>query len=145
MNWCTSSSVCPFICTLVDGFGLMLFTGIMLLSELICILYSAAVSTGFERVVTVLPQWFRTTTRNSVTLGSRRNQPKNRTTSIVRTEAQNDRGVYSLSAQDLQRDNASFARWRQAQPDRLYSRTIAIQVQHQQCQTQNISGSIYQQ
>ena len=42
MNCSTSSSVCPFICVLVDGFDLLLLTRILLLSELIPMPYSAA-------------------------------------------------------------------------------------------------------
>ena len=43
LNWSTSSSVCPFICMLVDGLNLMLLTKILFLSELISMPYSAAV------------------------------------------------------------------------------------------------------
>ena len=51
----------------------------------------------------------------------------------------------ALSSEDLQKNNVAFARWRHSQPDRLYSRTTAIQVQHQPSQELNISGSRYQQ
>ena len=56
LNWSTSSSVCPFICMLVDGLGLMLLTRILLFSELISMPYSAAVSSSllFCALCTVL-------------------------------------------------------------------------------------------
>ena len=43
LNWSISSSVCPFICVLLDGLGLMLLTRILLMSELISMPCSAAV------------------------------------------------------------------------------------------------------
>ena len=39
----------------------------------------------------------------------------------------------------------AFTRWRHSQPDWHYSRITAIQVQDEQSQEQNISGSGYQQ
>ena len=43
LNWSTSSSTSPFDHMLVDGLDLMLLTSILLLSELISMLYPAAV------------------------------------------------------------------------------------------------------
>ena len=46
LNWSTHSSVCPFMCILVDGLGSVLLTRILLLSEQISMPYSAAVSSS---------------------------------------------------------------------------------------------------
>ena len=46
LNWSASSGVCPFICMLADGFGLMLLMIILLFSERISMPYSAAVSSS---------------------------------------------------------------------------------------------------
>ena len=54
LNWSNSSSVFPLIHILADGLGLMLLTIILLLSELIFMPYSAAVSPVFKSVAGVL-------------------------------------------------------------------------------------------
>ena len=46
LNRSTSSSVCPFICLLVDGLHVMLLTRILLLPELISMPYSVTVSSS---------------------------------------------------------------------------------------------------